>query len=208
MYRHPPVSVLVPALALAVVLIAHSSAFAGGFLGEPIAQVERSGFFGWFSLEKTAERPGAGGTRIITFQPSGAKFHDLARVEATLGRDQRIVEIDLVLARSFVESSSDGIFANDIAKSFLRAAVPDSDAGAVADLADEIEASATTDRPLLEGPHAPVTRPTEPSPGFLVFLGRRDSYQLTLSTASLALGNFDSARGRELRISFTRSTGA
>ena len=141
-------------------------------VGEPMAQVQQSGFFRWFALEKTNHHSTSG--HVVTFRPSGARFHSLVRVEASVEGDrEKISRLDLVLERSFIDSSSNGVFANDIAKSFLRAAAPQSDIAT--ELADEIEGAETAGQPFLSsGRHTPQ-QPAEPSLGFLTFLGRRGS---------------------------------
>lgn len=160
-----------------------------GFLGRPLSEVLQSGFFRWFNLEKTGERSAPGGAQVISYRPSGERFHNLALVEATVqpGPAHSILRIDLVLARSFIDSPSDGIFATDIASSFLRDAAPASEAAKK--LAEEIQAGASTTRPMLVYRQPAPPPPARPGPGLLVYRGKRRAYSAKGNGTVMAIEN-------------------
>ena len=61
---------------------------------------------------------------MTAFKPSGEKFHPLVTVKVTTDGAGRILALEMALARSFIDSPRDGIYARDIAKSFLQAGLP------------------------------------------------------------------------------------
>jgi len=110
----------------------------------------------------------------------------LVKLDAVLDQQDRIAALHLSLAKPFVDDHKDGIFARDVAKSFLRSALTEPDAGSVTVLADEIEyrhnfpviAHASSQRPQL---------PPQPTLGFLAFVGRKQLYEETFSSSSLRI---------------------
>src|SRR5580658_3992168 len=94
--------------------------------GNTLDNAKKTDFFQFFHLEQTGESAVKDG-KIIVFQPSGEKFHDLVRVYMTVDSKALIQGVELELSRSSVDSPSDGIYARDIAKSFLQAAVDPQD---------------------------------------------------------------------------------
>src|SRR3989441_7170643 len=102
-------------------LVAKNLAAAGlGDLGERLEQARKTEFFRWFHLEETGR---AG--RVVQFKPSGEKFRPLVTLNVTLDPSGRMVGVELVLSRAFIDSGREGTFARDIAKSFLRVATSD-----------------------------------------------------------------------------------
>jgi hypothetical protein len=94
-----------------------------GFIGMTVDEARQSHFFQWFNLEAVTVPD----TALRVFKPSGEKFHDLVTVNARVDAAGRIAMIELVVARSFIEDSREGMFAADIAKSFLEAALAPAD---------------------------------------------------------------------------------
>src|SRR5438105_14433165 len=91
-------------------------AWAGaGELGDNVEQARKTEFVRWFHLEETG-RTGS----VVHFKPSAEKFRSLVTVSLSLDSRQRLIGAELVLSRSFIDSGRDGLFARDIAKSFLR----------------------------------------------------------------------------------------
>jgi hypothetical protein len=155
-------------------------AVAFGRMGTTIEQARKTDFFQFFNLEPTGETK-LGDKKITVFQPSGAKFHDLALVNMTTEGKGNMVGAELVLQRSFVDSSSDGIFARDIAKSFLRDAVNADDLGKVDGLAREIDQLTDSGLPVILHSDAVKPRPGgPPSDGYRVYQGRKDAVELAL----------------------------
>ena len=145
-----------------------------GNLGERLEQAKQTEFFRWFQLEEVGRT-----ARVIHFKPSGKKFHDLVTLNLSLDPKGRLVGAELVLSRSFVDSGRDGMFARDIAKSFVAVATTAQERSAVADLIAEIEhPPANQSTPLIVSAHRPAPKlPAQPTPGFQVFLGRRQACQ-------------------------------
>lgn len=174
-------------LASALLLIAAPVAMAipqaepFGSFGSTIEQAQKTDFFQFFHLEQTGKSK-QGDATIITFQPSGEKFHELVRVNMTLSGKEGLIAAELVLRRSFVESGSDGIFARDIAKSFLNAGVNPKDQDRIAGLTSEIDQLVGTQSAVLVSPNAVKPAPSgPPSDGYLVYLGQRDAFQIALA---------------------------
>jgi hypothetical protein len=109
---------------------------AGGMIGADLTAVRQSSdFFNFFHLAPTgpANAPG-----VIDFRPSGSEFTSLVDVGVTVDGADRITAMSLTLARSFIDDPANGVFARDIAKSFLQAAPPPADAQQVGLLATDI----------------------------------------------------------------------
>lgn len=150
------------------------AAAGAGDLGERLEQARQTEFFRWFQLEEVGRT-----ARVVHFKPSGAKFRNLVTLNLPLDSKGRLVGAELVLARSFVESGRDGMFARDIAKSFLGVATTAQERQAVADLIAEIgQAPANLSTPLIVSAQRPAPKlPAQPTCGYQVFLGRRQAGQ-------------------------------
>jgi hypothetical protein len=108
-----------------------------GMIGADLAAVRQgSDFFTFFHLEPTGP---ASPERVTEFRPSGEDFRQLARLTVTVDAGGKITAMTLTLKRSFIDDPTNGVFARDIAKSFLRDAPPAADEKGVSDLADDIE---------------------------------------------------------------------
>ena len=149
-----------------------------------IEEAKQTDFFRWFSLAEAGSAEGGVGTTVITFRPEGDKFRDLVKLDVSLDGGGIISALRLTLAKSFVDDHGDGVFARDIAKSFIRDALPDEDEGAARGLADEIEYR--NDFPVLSRALRPRL-PDAPSEGFLTFVGRGQLYEQGLSRSCLRI---------------------
>ncbi len=159
-----------------------------GDLGERLEQAKTTPFFDWFHLEETGVTR-ANGNALVSFKPSGKKFHDLATVKVTTDARDRILAIELVLDRSFIDDPRDGIFARDIAKSFLLAGLPELRDPEVMNLINEIQYRGTSTMPVLKGPTRAPRLPERPTPGYLTYLGQQPSYEHRLPGLLLRLEN-------------------
>lgn len=162
-----------------------------GDLGPTVEDAKKTGFFTWFHLEQTASRPGANGRTILDFQPSGEKFHNLAkfRIECD-AQSQAIASLELILSRAFIESRGNGPFAADIAKSLLLASISEADAGIVGPIAREIEARAYSAGQVIVGPgYERPDLPETPSAAFLAYTGKRPAAAFSLSDGTLRFRN-------------------
>src|SRR5580692_5567936 len=97
-----------------------------GAMGETLESARRTEFFAWFNLEEAGRRAEPPG-EAVRFRPSGAKFRELCYLDALTAPQAPgapLVALELVVRREFIEGR-DGIFAQDLVKSFLLAALPD-----------------------------------------------------------------------------------
>jgi hypothetical protein len=94
-----------------------------GTLGRTLESVRQSEFFQWFHLEQVERTPEGPGENV-RFRPSGESFRDLCWLDALAAPTGEMVRIELVVRRAFIEGNQ-GLFAQDLVKSFLNAALPD-----------------------------------------------------------------------------------
>ncbi len=174
----------------------------GGFLNQPLAEVQKTGFFTWFHLGETRREAGANGVQKVVFQPTGEKFHDLAIVTVTINSESTIQRIELVLKRSFI-SGGNGVFAADIAKSFLHDAPPRDDASQLTVLADEIQYRARGSQTVIVGPgYKTPELPNPPTRAYQTYSGERASDSRKLAHCKFEIVNEHPAGGDQLRMSF------
>jgi hypothetical protein len=137
--------------------------------------------------------------QIISFKPTGSAFRDLVTVKAVVGSDERISSLGILLARKFIDDPRNGIFARDIAKSFLRSTAPEPDKThhAIQDLANQIEFCGRSGQPVISGPRKIPDFPDEPVPSYRVFLGDsiRGDIKLSACIVKLLNGDFDGEPG-------------
>ena len=161
----------------------------GGLLGSLLtATQKRSDLFVFFHLEETGATMNDAGERVAAFKPSGPNFRPLVTLSVAVDKAGAISQVELLLARSFIDDETNGIFARDIAKSLLRDSVAGPGGSGAISLADEIEFHRGTDRPVLSAQPSPKL-PDAPSPGYLVFLGKQKAFEQALSGGRLRLGN-------------------
>lgn len=112
-----------------------------------MADARASELFAWFHLEP-AERPDR-------FRPGGAAFHDLAALDVRADGHGRVTGLTLRLARRFIDDPRNGVFARDIMKSFLRAAIPPDALATIPTLPDALAAiedlSQSAGMPIVRG---------------------------------------------------------
>lgn len=159
----------------------------GHLLGSRIEDAKRTDFFTFFHLEATGAVFATEQNHVIGFKPEGEQFRELVSVHVTFDTDKRIVAIDMVLVRSFVDHNTKGVFARDIAKSLLRSAIPQEDEGAIADLVNEIEFPPAGSGQSVITARPPPKLPARQTPGYLVYLGKRSFFEQTLTRCRLRL---------------------
>jgi hypothetical protein len=168
----------------------------------PLGEALRTDFFQWFHLAP-AERPDS---HTTWFKPSGASFRELVTV--TIGTDDtsRIAIVELMLARSFIEDPQQGMFAADIAKSFLGAALAASERAHMQHLIDTIAYGGTYARPILaaatRGQALQIERDSAP---YQVWLGRNPRWRRPFETVLLRLENVENGPAPSLKISVSAS---
>jgi hypothetical protein len=168
-------------------------------VGDRLEEMRQTDFFKFFHLTEAGPRASEGGLAVVTFRPGGGPFQRLVKVVVAEDAGGVVRAMELTIDRPFVEDRANGIFARDIAKSFLRAAVPRADAAKIEDLANEIEFPKE-----LEGYEIARTRPdpklpAQPTAGYLVYLGKQERFEETYTQSALRLENVR-AGGGVLRI--------
>ena len=160
------VSILLGTLGIKVLAIAGVGSF-----GEHLEQARQTEFFRWFQLEETGRSE-----KVVHFKPSGEKFRSLVTLDLTIDSKGRLVGAELILSRSFIDSGRDGMFARDIAKSFVGIATTSAERSTVSSLIAEIEQPPANMSTTLLVANRPAPKlPGSPTPGYQVFLGRRQS---------------------------------
>jgi hypothetical protein len=176
---------------------------AGGLLGQPLAAAQSNDLFTFFNLAQTARQP-CGDGQALGFRPTGDQFHRLAAVDVTTTAGGDVAAMTLTLDRTFIDDPANGVFARDIAKSFLRDVAGSRAPASVADLAQEIESGVSSSRTVIErGGVAPAKPAGPPSTGYRVFLGDQRSYTLSVDGEALTLANARQSGRAVLRLSFS-----
>ena len=177
-------------LAILIVLLSLSSSPPPeGLLGSRLEDAKKTDFFTFFHLRETGGVVALEKTVALGFAPEAGQFRELVSVYVTVDADHRIVGLDLSLARSFVDHKTNGIFARDIAKSLLRAAIPKDKQGAIEDLANEIEFPGAIKGQTIVNVRPPPKLPPAPTAGYLTYLGKRRDFELKISEYQLRLEN-------------------
>jgi hypothetical protein len=109
-----------------------------GSMEQTLETALQTEFFKWFHLEETERRPEAP-NESVRFRPSGPKFHDLCYLDILTSGGGAMVRMELVARRDYVDGR-DGVFAQDMVKSFLLAALPAACQAVLADFMREITA--------------------------------------------------------------------
>jgi hypothetical protein len=146
----------------------------GGLLGAKFETAwPKSALCTWFQFEQVGEPTRDGIYFLTEFKPSGPAFRSLVTLRVRIDQDGLVRALRLSLARSFISDRAQGIFAFDLAKSFLRTAAPRPDEGLTLPLAEEIESRAATSRPLIvAGKNPAAERPSGPgSDAYCLFIG-------------------------------------
>lgn len=196
------VAVSIPLILLGLVFLIYLSPKTGTRLRwKNVEEAKQTDFFRWFSMMETGTAKDETGRKIVIFRPDGEKFHDVVSLDLVLHEYGTIAVAHLTLAKAFVDDPMDGIFARDIAKSFIRAAIPAVDEGSVADVANDIEYrhdfSLITGVPAAERPQLPP----EPTSGFLAFVGEKDVYKQTFRQSRIRIEQVSRDTGSAVEIS-------
>jgi len=159
-------------------------------LGDTRQTAEQSEFFGWFSLLVVGEEVLTPTRRTVHYRSEGPAFRALAEIVLTVDESDRLHGLELRMARRFIDHPRDGLFARDIAKSLIRSGQSGENTARLADLANEIEFPTDLAVPVLTARTATVPVPAEPTPGYLVFLGRRGRYDERWADRSFSVENY------------------
>lgn len=164
-----------------------------GMLGAHLAAIENEDFFVFFRLHEQSREKDARGDEVAVFKPDNPSFAKRVTIRVTLGPQSCAIGFELDLARSFIEDSEQGIFAADIARSFLGSTPSGKEVRRIAPMIAELRAL---------GGARPEGLPTKPSAGFLTYVGQRSAYKQMLPSSSLNLENVHVAGEAWLRMQF------
>jgi hypothetical protein len=180
-----------------------------GLIGRPLAAAEASELFTFFNLAQTAKLS-CGGGRALGFRPTGARFHRLAGVEVVTDAKGAVAAMTLTLDRPFIDDPVNGVFARDLAKSFLGDVPAAAAKAGVVALAGEIEAgmSSSSATVVLRPEASPAAPKGPPSPGYSVFLGNQGSWALKSGGETTSLANGRQGGEAVLRLSLSRGGAA
>jgi hypothetical protein len=167
----------------------------GGLLGADLNRARsQADYFRFFNLEQIGESQHLqNGEQLLAFKPSGAAFRDLVTIYVQTDPKGLISILRVVIARSFIDDSRNGVYARDLIKSSLLDGVNQSDAGSLKELADEIQFR-NVKRTVLVGSELP-SLPATPSAAYLVVNGTSSTWETTFSSSHIKLTN-DTAENR------------
>jgi CHAT domain-containing protein/tetratricopeptide (TPR) repeat protein len=146
-----------------------------GQLGPNVSSALKSDFFTFFHLRQAESEVGDERT-AITYKPGAPQFRDLVTVVLTVDTKQNIIGAQLALNRRFIVDPMNGVFANDIAKSFLLACINDS-----GDYPELLDAAAAIRRPSKDK--------LENCACLRVYAGMQDRWSLAIPAGHLRLLN-------------------
>lgn len=172
-----------------------------GPLGDTLVSARGTEFFKWFHLEEAGVTPLSDGRRNIEHRPKGVRFHTLVQVILTTDRDNRILDVELILDRGFIDSPATSVFAADIAKSLLLVATAKRDRADIVpfvdNLVDDLKRGTV-------GIGPPETLPVRPlSPGYKAYKALQPTYRLDLTSSRLLVLGKDVSGVRKLSIRLT-----
>lgn len=107
--------------------------------GEPMSEAYKKDFFSFFRFTMVGMTVTRDGFSCIMFKPPrGSMLRQCAELEITLSLEGRVKRMSMRLKRRCIDDLRQGMFARDVAKSFIQAGIPDKDSEAVSDLINEI----------------------------------------------------------------------
>jgi hypothetical protein len=162
-------------------------------LGRPLNAATSDEFFRWFHWERY-EPPSklADGNVWNGFRPQGEKFRALTTLNIETDPVDLIVDVTLCLDRAFIEHPKDSAFARDLAASFLRWALSETEQEAVAGFLRELGNFGPN---VIRLGNAAPPPTADPSPPYAVFLGRDKDCDIDFSDRRLRLVNLQARDG-------------
>jgi hypothetical protein len=162
-----------------------------------LSEAEKTDFFSWFHLREIDRQKEGQGQTIVIFKPEGESVREFVTVKVVLQDQDKIMAIQLILSRSFVDDRrTNGVLARDISKSLLLATIPDTGQGPIHDLVDAIQSYAQNSDMIVFS-KKPQKRPDLLTPGYQAYLGKQQMYRKELSSAMLTMENTEEG-GAEL----------
>ena len=124
-------------------------------------------------------------------------MREFVTVKVVLQDQDKIIAIQLILSRSFVDDRrTNGVLARDISKSLLLAAIRDAEQGSIHDLVEAIQSYAQNSDMIVFS-KKPQKQPDLLTPGYQAYLGQQQLYTKELSSAVLTMENTEEG-GAEL----------
>jgi hypothetical protein len=182
--------------------VSSSQAEAGrkSLLGMRLSEAEKTDFFSWFHLREIDRQKDAQGQTTVIFKPEGESVREFVTVKVVLKDQDKIIAIQLILSRSFVDDRrTNGVLARDISKSLLLATIPDTDQGPIHDLVDAIQ-SYGQNSDMIVFSKKPEKQPDLLTPGYQAYLGKQQIYKEELSSAVLTMENTEEGGAEFLAI--------
>jgi hypothetical protein len=171
--------------------------------------IEQSDLFCFFHLQPVPSLLDTT-ARKIGFKPSGESFHALTTVYCFVDQSDHIRSLELQLRRSFIDDPTNGIFAADMAKSFIYNAAGRDISSDLRALAEDIEFRATSRQPIISGPinRGAAALQRSPTAAYQVYLGRSSNRTLISGPIRAELENLliEGENVFSLRISKTKVT--
>jgi hypothetical protein len=166
-------------------------------LGMRLSEAEKTDFFRWFHLREIDRQKDGQGPTTVIFKPEGDSVREFVTVKVVLQDQDKIMAIQLILSRSFVDDRrTNGVLARDICKSLLLDAIPDTDQGPIHDLVEAIRSDAQNSDMIVFS-KKPQKQPDLLTPGYQAYLGKEQLYTKELSSAMLTMENTEEG-GAEL----------
>jgi hypothetical protein len=153
---------------------------------------ERKGhFFSWFHLDPAGDpAPASSGRTWHCFRPDGEAFRAFVELDVLIDQSGRILESRLGLDRAFADHPRNGVFARDLAKSYLQWGLTGPLGAQARTLIDNIANPAAAGVPVLMRASAVPPAPGEDTTGgYLVYLGRRTTAEAILGNSKLTITN-------------------
>jgi hypothetical protein len=155
----------------------NAAAQSDGMIGSSLSAAQKTDFFAFFNFAAIREEKQAGGGQVTFFKPTGEAFRALVTLAVTTDSRGVILDLDLTVARSFIDDPKQRVYAADLAKSFLGSAATTTSGNEVDSLAREISARSTSTMIMLTSQPLP-TVPATPSAAYQTYAG--DSQPQTL----------------------------
>lgn len=188
------------------------SAKESGLLGAKLSVAQTSAdFFSFFNFSQIGTENLPDGTKVISFKPTGDAFRALVTLRV-ITDDQGIVkELNLAVARAFIDDSKNCVYAADLVKSFLVDAAATTEGDEVSLLAAEINArSLAKSTVTVIGARPLPTAPESPSAAYQTYAGNRQPQTLMYPSrkAQVVLRNNTRSSEPTLEIVVSAATGA
>jgi hypothetical protein len=145
----------------------------------------KSELFGFFCFESTGKTGVDCGRTMESFKPSGPRFRELVTLYVTTDDAGTVQNLRLVVARSFIDNRSKGVFAGDLVKSFLANAVAGPGDDDIAKLAQEIRVRTMSSGGTVISAQPAPKAPEPPSAAYMTYAGKGEKQTLRNHSGSI-----------------------